>query len=205
MMDAYHTMLCDFINLIPISNPEREAILRPLEEHLTQLIFNRTLLPSNPPARRKVAEYMIRNTLGLKRVFKVSKPNRIHNQCYDNAFKEFQETGNEMAYGLVDGQGFSNDNAVIFVVHAFNYDSKTGKYYDTTPRHEREGEYVPAYIMDVLPIFRFFPTPNLGDIIWGYVFITQGDRTFVMKGRKHGDFMNDQYEVFQEKQYVETI
>jgi hypothetical protein len=145
---------------------------------------------SNPTARRKINNYLARHTDKVAVVKVVEKADRKRNDCYINAYKEFNQTGNPMVYGLVAGGSMANDEFFFLVPHCFNYDAKTNTYYDTTPRYTYQfgvKSYPSFIISSQMPTRTAFslPTKTADEIVGGYVFITEGEDTYVIAGKNH--------------------
>lgn len=58
-------------------------------------------------------------------------PESREGECHENAFRESQRSGSEVCPGWVISPYRYGFTAVMF--HFWNYDPKTGEYYDTTP------------------------------------------------------------------------
>ena len=145
----------------------------------------------NPIARKKINNYLARNTDKVVAVKRVEKANRRKNFCYENADKEFKETGNPMVYGLTAGGSMATDNCFFLVPHCFNYNPKTNIYYDTTPSHEYQMgvPFFTALIINTrMPSCSSFVCVQTADtIVGGYIFITKGDDTHILVGKRHTD------------------
>jgi hypothetical protein len=114
-------------------------------------------------------------------------------RCYVNAWEEFKLTGNPMAYGLIDAGGFSSESFGVLCPHAFNYDKKTGQYYDTTELPDDTPAMYVAFIITekVAEFYKKDLTRNipLGDALdqtfGSYVWFFWKGKTYMFHAKDH--------------------
>lgn len=184
-------LLADTYNIINDNTPSNFTIENARAMYETMVAFaSKQTEVSNPTARRKINNYLARHTDKVAVVKVVEKDDRKRNDCYINAFKEFNQTGNPMVYGLVGGGSMATDNFFFLVPHCFNYDLKTNTYYDTTPRYTYQSgvkSYPSFLISSQMPIRSAFslPSKTADEVVGGLVFLTEGEDTYVVAGKNH--------------------
>ena len=146
----------------------------------------------DPNARKRVNNFLAHQGATIAPLVWKGKEGRQVGHCYLNAFKEFKETGNPIAYGWIDGSTLRQDYFNVFIPHAFNRDKETGQYYDTTFFAQDIARATkPVFIITPLvkAVAKHDPTENmpgaLDKTVGGWVFLTHRGKTYALQGWEH--------------------
>jgi hypothetical protein len=169
-------------------------------------------LLKNSEARKRVNNTLVREAKVVA-VHPRRRTDRPVGLCYKNAYEEFVETGNPIAYGWIDGRTYLQDYMVPYIPHAFNYDKATGQYYDTTNSMPRPGQ---SATIAFLVTDRLQEVANkdvtthragtaLDKTLGGWVFLSHKDKTYVMRGWNHSDFDAEFRPCYTTLEFVEAV
>ena len=191
---SHNHTLANTLRTLVLAKVLRESDLKTIvdELHTDNLFRLGSDFLKDAEARKRVTNALAREAKVVP-VLSRGKEGRPCGECYTNAYKEFKETGNPIAYGWINGSTIVQDYFASYIPHAFNYDKETGQYYDTTNfiTPARRTTTIAFLITDRIQalatqdVTASTPARTLDATLGGWVFLSYKGKTYVLRGWHH--------------------